>query len=44
MAKTIQPLEPTILVDSDIQDLIFAVRGQQVMLDRDLATLYGVET
>ena len=44
MAKTIQPLEPTMLVDSDIQDLIFVVRGQQVMLDRDLATLYGVET
>ncbi len=44
MAKTIQPLEPTMPVDSDIQDLIYVVRGQQVMLDRDLATLYGVET
>ena len=44
MAKTIQALEPTMLVDSDIQDLIYVVRGQQVMLDRDLATLYGVET
>lgn len=44
MAKTIQPLEPTMLVDSDIRDLIYVVRGQQVMLDRDLATLYGVET
>ena len=27
-----------------IQRLIFAIRGQQVMLDRDLAMLYGVET
>lgn len=28
----------------DIQSLIRIIRGQQVMLDRDLATLYGVET
>lgn len=31
----------------DIEDLksrIYIVRGQQVMLDRDLAELYGVET
>jgi len=28
----------------DIQPLIRIIRGQQVMLDRDLATLYGVET
>ena len=27
----------------DIQSMIKTVRGQQVMLDRDLATLYGVE-
>ena len=27
-----------------IQRLIFEIRGQQVMLDRDLAMLYGVET
>jgi len=26
-----------------IQDLIFEIRGQKVMLDRDLAILYGVE-
>ena len=44
MAKTIQPLEPTMPVESNIQDLIYVIRGQQVMLDRDLATLYGVET
>ena len=28
----------------DRQPLIRIIRGQQVMLDRDLATLYGVET
>lgn len=27
-----------------IESLIFNIRGQQVMLDKDLATLYGVET
>ena len=26
-----------------IEDRIFTIRGQQVMLDRDLAHLYGVE-
>ena len=28
----------------DIQPMIQVVRGQQVMIDRDLAMLYGVET
>jgi len=28
----------------DITSLIYAIRGQKVMLDRDLATLYGVKT
>ena len=27
-----------------IQNLIYEIRGQRVMLDRDLAELYGVET
>ena len=27
-----------------IQQLIFEIRGQRVMLDRDLAMLYGVES
>ena len=44
MAKTIIPLESAMPVESNIQDLIYVIRGQQVMLDRDLATLYGVET
>ena len=28
----------------DIKPMIRVIRGQQVMLDRDLALLYGVET
>ena len=28
----------------DIQSMIRVIRGQQVMLDRDLSLLYGVET
>ena len=32
----LQPLE-------QIEDLIHVIRGKQVMLDRDLARLYGVE-
>ena len=31
-------------VVNNIEPLIKVIRGQQVMLDRDLATLYGVET
>jgi len=29
---------------SEIQTLIIELRGRRVMLDRDLAKLYGVET
>ncbi len=32
------------LIDQQIVDRIFIIRGQKVMLDRDLAQLYGVET
>jgi hypothetical protein len=32
------------LAKTDIQSKVFTIRGQQVMLDRDLAALYGVET
>lgn len=28
----------------DIEQMIFSIRGQRVMIDRDLARLYGVET
>ncbi len=30
--------------DTQIRDMIYTVRGQQVMLDSDPAELYGVET
>jgi len=30
--------------DTQIKDKIYTIRGLQVMLDRDLADLYGVET
>ena len=33
-----------VVVVDNIEPLIKIIRGQQVMLDRDLATLYGVET
>ena len=33
-----------LVVVDNIEPLIKIIRGQQVMLDRDLATLYGVET
>jgi hypothetical protein len=31
-------------IDTQIKDKIYTIRGLQVMLDRDLADLYGVET
>ncbi len=30
--------------DNDIQKMIITIRGLQVMMDSDLASLYGVET
>ena len=36
-SASLQPLET-------IENLIHVIRGKQVMLDRDLARLYGVET
>lgn len=46
MAKTKNklPLEPAMTAESDIQELIYTLRGQKVMIDKDLANLYGVET
>lgn len=35
--------DPLVVVDN-IETLIKVIRGQQVMLDKDLATPYGVET
>jgi hypothetical protein len=33
-----------VLPDEVIMTKIFVIRGQKVMIDRDLADLYGVET
>ena len=33
-----------VISDKTIQNLIYVVRGQQVMMDSDLAALYQVET
>ncbi|MDR0645906.1 MAG: ORF6N domain-containing protein, partial [Elusimicrobiota bacterium] len=32
------------LIKADIQNKVFNIRGVNVMLDRDLAALYGVPT
>ena len=40
MSKTLNSSQQTVLVE----DKIFVIRGKQVMLDHDLAELYGVET
>ena len=38
------PEATTAAVPMDIRPLIYEIRGRQVMLDRDLAALYGVLT
>ena len=43
MAKT-SIAGTTILPDENIISKIYFIRGQKVMLDRDLAEMYGVET
>jgi hypothetical protein len=37
-------MNSSILKQTSIEMLIYEIRGQKVMLDRDLAKLYGVET
>jgi hypothetical protein len=37
-------LAPEPLMELDVEKMIRVVRGKQVLLDRDIATLYGVET
>ena len=43
MAKTIKHTE-ILIADDLVMSQIYVIRGQKVMLDRDLASLYGVET
>ena len=38
------PAKETLIPIGRVDQLIFLIRGQRVMLDRDLAKLYGVET
>ena len=42
--KQLLPTEGDIIPTNHIENLILDIRGQQVMLDRDLANLYGVDT
>jgi len=44
MAKDQTNDKKVVLIETDVQDKIYLVRGQSVMLDSDLAELYGVET
>ena len=37
-------MENSILKQTRIESLIYEIRGQKIMLDRDLAKMYGVET
>ena len=36
--------KPSLIQPEQIEQVILLIRGQRVMLDRDLAALYGVET
>lgn len=40
MGNTVKSINPIEVIERQI----FLIRGQRVMLDRDLANLYGVET
>ncbi|MCH5227761.1 MAG: ORF6N domain-containing protein [Muribaculaceae bacterium] len=42
--ETIKTTGNNILISTHIENLIHIIRGQQVMIDSDLAKLYGVET
>lgn len=44
MARKMQPAEDGAILPDMIEHAIYLIRGQKVMLDRDLAALYGVET
>lgn len=43
MAKNNEIVIPEVISPSGIQTRIYEIRGERVMLDRDLAELYGVE-
>ena len=41
MARTVKEV---VITEESVMNKIYLIRGQKVMLDRDLAELYGVET
>ena len=43
-AKAEKSLVSAVMSETDLRSLVYVVRGQQVMLDSDLAALYQVET
>lgn len=45
MAKQADIVKPVVSIDpTQVQQMIHVIRGERVILDRDLARLYGVET
>lgn len=42
--KDIEHVAPNLLEESGVEKMILVIRDKQVLLDRDLAVLYGVET
>ncbi len=44
MTKTQTKDKEVVLLETDVQDKIYLIRGLSIMLDSDLAELYGVET
>ena len=43
-SKFVKKMKESFIPDEVITNQIFVIRGQRVMIDRDLAKLYGVET
>ena len=44
MAKTTQIIPEKLITSENIKDKIYAIRGVKVMLDMDLAEIYGYST
>ena len=44
MAKEVQKATPKSVETHEIETRLIALRGQKVLIDRDVAELYGVET
>ena len=44
MGEDVATNELMIITEENIKDMIYEIRGQKVMLDYDLAKIYGYET